>query len=79
MLDYTSQFVLKPIHENILNKLKNFPCDRTFTQDPKHSWSVNQEKFFSLDLSSATDRFPIELQSKLLLYIYNNDLDFSQS
>jgi len=79
MLDYTSQFVLKPIHENILNKLKNFPCDRTFTQDPKHPWKVNQEKFFSLDLSSATDRFPIELQTKLLLYIYNNDLDFVQS
>jgi len=79
MLDYTSQFTLKPIHENILNKLKNFPSDRTFTQDPKHSWSTNQEKFFSLDLSSATDRFPIELQTKLMLYIYNNDLDFAQS
>jgi hypothetical protein len=37
MLDYTSQFTLRPIHENILNKLRNFPCDRTFTQDPYHS------------------------------------------
>jgi hypothetical protein len=34
MLDYSSQFILKPIHENLLNKLRNFSQDRTFTQDP---------------------------------------------
>jgi hypothetical protein len=34
MLDYTSQYILKPIHDNLLNKLKNFEQDRTFTQDP---------------------------------------------
>jgi hypothetical protein len=79
MLDYTSQFTLRPIHENILNKLRNFPCDRTFTQDPNHSWRSDQEKFFSLDLSSATDRFPIELQTKLLMYIYKNNYVLAQS
>jgi hypothetical protein len=36
ILDYYSQFILKPIHKRILNLLKNFPCDRTFTQDPHH-------------------------------------------
>jgi hypothetical protein len=37
MVDYLSQFVLKPIHMNILNKLKNIPNDRTFTQNPFHN------------------------------------------
>jgi hypothetical protein len=35
MVDYLSQFILKPIHEGLLNLLKlRLPQDRTFTQDP---------------------------------------------
>jgi hypothetical protein len=34
MLDYPSQFLLRPIHDILLSKLKNFSQDRTFTQDP---------------------------------------------
>jgi len=34
MCDYTTQFTLRPIHDILLNKLRNLPCDRTFTQDP---------------------------------------------
>ncbi|AGC24233.1 RNA-dependent RNA polymerase [Sclerotinia sclerotiorum mitovirus 4] len=72
MVDYHSQFTLKPIHEMLLNKLSTLKCDRTFTQDPKHSWYQNHHKFYSLDLSAATDRFPLQLQKKLLSYIYEN-------
>jgi len=36
MLDYYSQLLLKPIHDELLKKLKNFKTDRTFTQDPSH-------------------------------------------
>jgi hypothetical protein len=73
MVDYQSQFVLKPIHEGLLDLLSNIPNDRTFTQDPFHNWSDNvEENFYSLDLSAATDRFPIKLQKKLLSYIYED-------
>jgi hypothetical protein len=74
MVDYQSQFVLKPIHEGLLDLLSSIPNDRTFTQDPFHDWSKceNGENFYSLDLSAATDRFPIKLQKKLLSYIYND-------
>ena len=37
ILDYVTQFLLKPIHLSIFRKLRNFPCDRTFTQDPHAS------------------------------------------
>jgi len=37
MVDYLSQFVLKPIHLAILKKLRNIPNDRTFNQDPFHN------------------------------------------
>jgi hypothetical protein len=67
--DYMSQFVLKPIHEQLLGLLSRLPCDRTFTQDPKKDW-LGSDKFHSLDLSSATDRFPISLQQKLIQYLF---------
>jgi len=37
MVDYLSQFTLKPIHEGILSLLRKMPNDRTFTQDPYHN------------------------------------------
>nr|WLK77421.1 RNA-dependent RNA polymerase [Suillus luteus mitovirus 4] len=80
MVDYTSQFTLKPIHEDLLSLLKSrFPCDRTFTQDPFHDWKDDGNYFYSLDLSSATDRFPIKLQSKFLMYIYKENYTLANS
>nr|QIR30233.1 RNA-dependent RNA polymerase [Plasmopara viticola lesion associated mitovirus 10] len=75
MVDYYSQWLLKPIHLDILNKLRNFKCDRTFTQDPFHNWGKTMgNNFWSLDLSAATDRFPISLQEKLMGHIYDPQL-----
>jgi hypothetical protein len=37
MVDYTTQFCLRPIHSSLLKIIKNFECDRTFTQDPFHN------------------------------------------
>jgi hypothetical protein len=67
--DYLSQVILKPIHTQLINLLSKLECDRTFTQDPKHKW-VGTDCFHSLDLSSATDRFPILLQQKLLQFLF---------
>lgn len=73
--DYYSQLFLKPIHNIIMNKLNNIKMDRTFTQSPINNWNLNNsEKFWSLDLSSATDRFPVELQKRLLARIFHMEL-----
>jgi len=72
--DYFSQLYLKPIHTKIMNKLHNLPCDRTYTQSPFHQWEINNESFWSLDLSSATDRFPVELQKRLMARIFDMKL-----
>lgn len=77
--DYFTQIYLKKIHEQIMSLLKHFNCDRTFTQDPIHSWSDNEESFWSLDLSSATDRFPLWLQQRLLNSLYNKRFSSSWS
>lgn len=77
--DYFTQLYLKPIHDIIMLILKNCfkECDRTFTQDPYHDWEENGHSFWSLDLSSATDRFPIDLQRRLLVRIFNENLAHS--
>lgn len=74
MLDYTSQLFLKPIHTILLSCLRTIPMDRTFTQDPRHSWNENLERFHSLDLSAATDRFPVHLQRRLLENIFKDSV-----
>jgi hypothetical protein len=78
MVDYNSQVLLKPIHDNLLNLLRRFPSDRTFNQDPFNNWKKDYNHFHSLDLSAATDRFPIHLQEKLISYMYNNKM-FAES
>lgn len=34
MIDYLSQFTLRPIHKGLLSLLRKLPQDRTFTQNP---------------------------------------------
>jgi hypothetical protein len=71
--DYFTQIYLKKIHEGLMKLSRNLPQDRTFTQDPHNVWDYeNNESFWSLDLSSATDRFPVKLQERLLTRIFDN-------
>jgi hypothetical protein len=73
IVDYYTQLVLKKLNDNCFKLIKNNfnNCDKTFTQDPHHQWEINEHSFWSLDLSSATDRFPRRLQSRLLTNILN--------
>jgi len=72
MLDYNSQLLLRPIHDDLLKNLTKLSQDRTYTQDPFNKWIPKGNKFWSLDLSAATDRFPISLQEKVISVMYNN-------
>lgn len=76
MLDYHSQMILRPIHDGLFNLLKTLPCDRTFTQDPFFNSYCNKYSntscYHSLDLSSATDRFPVFVQERFLSRIYQS-------
>lgn len=72
MLDYNSQLLLRPIHDDLLKLLSKLPQDRTYTQDPHNNWKPRGNRFWSLDLTAATDRFPIDLQEKVISTIYQN-------
>ncbi|UWK02069.1 RNA-dependent RNA polymerase [Fusarium poae mitovirus 5] len=71
IVDYYTQLLLKKLHLAQFKLIKNLPCDRSFTQDPRHHWDSNSESYWSLDLSAATDRFPRILQFRLIGEMYN--------
>lgn len=66
ILDYFSQSALSAIHDAVMKQLKSNPCDATYNQEDGFKTLVKKANLkkvcFSLDLSSATDRFPIALQ-----------------
>nr|WNM95051.1 MAG: RNA-dependent RNA polymerase [Diaporthe helianthi mitovirus 2] len=78
--DAITQAVLKPLHKCLFAILKDLPMDGTFDQsapiDRLLRLTSKQEctKFYSYDLSSATDRLPVSLQRDVLSYLYNNEM-----
>lgn len=59
--DYFSQTALKPLHQFLFYVLKKIPQDMTFDQTQFLQTYKNHKIFYSLDLTSATDRFPIKV------------------
>jgi len=73
---YYVQAALKPLHDSLIRILKSIPQDLTYTQSrgPSRLKIEEGNSFHSLDLTAATDRFPIELQVRLLGEIYSTTL-----
>jgi len=66
ILDWWSQLALKPLHTYLANTLKKVRQDCTLDQMKFKKLLNNCEIYYSVDLSAATDRFPIELISRVL-------------
>jgi hypothetical protein len=69
MFDHFSQAVLDLTSEQVYKMLKKIPSDRTYTQDPRMDHkgvTQNDSKYWSMDLTNATDRFPIQFQVQVL-------------
>jgi len=72
MVDPITQWLLAPLHKYLFSILKTVPMDGTFNQlKPVFRLfrTSGIRSFFSLDLSSATDRLPISIQSLLLTHL----------
>nr|AHF48631.1 RNA-dependent RNA polymerase [Sclerotinia sclerotiorum mitovirus 15] len=76
IFDYWSQLTLTPLHDWIYNQLRNIPNDCTFDQHKgvdKMNQIRSRKWFYSYDLKSATDRFPVLLQERVLSLLFNAD------
>jgi len=83
MIDFWSQMALKPLHDFLLKVLKGLcrgdaRIDGTFDQSETVEYlrsltSDSGRKFWSFDLSSATDRFPLRCQKALIQALFNEE------
>lgn len=66
--DYFSQTVLRPLHSYLFRVLRKIPQDCTFNQGGFKALVNNDPNrvFYSIDLTAATDRFPIKVISQVL-------------
>jgi hypothetical protein len=76
ILDGWTQSILSGLHDSLASILRNIPQDGTFDQDKPLStlMATDPKRFFSFDLSAATDRLPSFIQVKLLSYIFNSEV-----
>jgi len=77
IVDIWTQSLFKPLHDTLFGILEKLPNDGTFNQDLSfkraREKAIKYNCAYSVDLSAATDRLPIKLQSKLLDIMFNND------
>lgn len=73
MVDPFTQWALYPLHKVILYLIRKYPMDGTFDQTKPLKHMVSSKQLYSLDLSSATDRLPINLQVKLISKMFRNE------
>jgi hypothetical protein len=68
--DYFSQAVLRPIHIQLMNLLKGIEQDMTDNQHGHgYEFGPSDQHYHSLDLTAATDRFPVWVQRLALGYL----------
>lgn len=75
LVDSFTQTLLKPLHICLYLILDKLPNDGTYSHDKSVQRSLSKMvargQSYSYDLSSATDRLPISLQSCLISEIFN--------
>jgi hypothetical protein len=76
MVDGWTQMAMKPVHDLLFHLLGLIPQDGTFDQmaPAKRLAGRGHKIFFSYDLSSATDRFPVLLQQPVLALLLGSRL-----
>jgi len=77
LVDCWTQWALRPLHDWLFSILKEIPQDGTFDQLKPVKRLIKKvgpdTTFYSYDLSSATDRIPIEIQCRLLAAVFGED------
>lgn len=73
-LDYWSQTSLRALHFYLFRVLRNIHQDCTFDQGKFQELVLNKgSKYYSIDLTACTDRFPIQFIGQVLKSILPHD------
>lgn len=69
ILDYWTQSALYPLHRALMGLLRSIPGDCTFNQGSFRSHLPRKGPYYSIDLTAATDRFPVIVQEVILGFL----------
>lgn len=66
------QVALNPIHNWAMRALKGIPQDCTYDQGKSSRVLVKEpgHSYWSIDLTAATDRFPVRFQTKMISSLF---------
>jgi len=75
IVDYWTQSFMRPLHNWAFDILRQIPQDGTFDHRAKAKEVGNRLKetgnpAYSLDLTAATDRFPVRIQESILSFVF---------
>jgi hypothetical protein len=73
ILDYWSQSSLTELHRSEFGLLRTIKGDCTFKQGNFTHWLPSSGPYYSLDLSNATDRFPLSFQKNMLAHLIGQE------
>lgn len=74
LVDYWTQTALRPFHEDLMKILGGLSADCTHDQNKFVHGLASRSFYASIDLSNATDRFPLSLQKRVMARIYGDDI-----
>jgi len=74
--DYWTQNALRPLHDSLMRILKGLETDGTWNQNLQSERIRDKatDQAVSFDLTSATDRFPIQVQKLVIGAFYGNEV-----
>lgn len=77
--DYWTQALLKPLHNSLMKCLRRMETDGTWDQDfqSERIRKLATSESISYDLTSATDRFPVEIQRLLISRLFGENLSLA--
>lgn len=73
IFDYWSQAALLPLHNEVMRWLRRHRTDKTYKQTQVFESLPFKGPYYSLDLTAATDRFPVELQVLVLKHMFQDE------
>jgi len=80
--DYWTQFTLRPIHNSLMRILRKLETDGTFDQESAFSRILRMSKghkTYCFDLSGASDRIPLQVQTIMMKTLFGESISESWS
>jgi hypothetical protein len=78
ILDFFTQSVLEPLHDKLMewlgSQIQDGTNDHAHAAEAVRIWSGTDSKLWSFDLTTATDRYPVFLQKRVMVAMFGEEI-----